>query len=212
MITTDLAEPGLRERKRLATRRAIQVAVLELLAERGVDGVTVDEISRMADVSPRTFFNYFASKEEAMLGDSPELPEQYVIDEFLVGHGTVLDDLAIVLRHAGDRSTTDAEMLQLRHRLLKQFPHLFAMRMATMRAFEESVGEIVAARLARDEPALAADPEARASKARLVTLVAFAAMRHAWTCWASSEPPSLLTDRLDESFAELKTLFASEHA
>ena len=57
MIPLDAAEPGLRERKRLATRRAIQVAVLELVAERGLDGVTVDEISRVADVSPRTFFD-----------------------------------------------------------------------------------------------------------------------------------------------------------
>jgi AcrR family transcriptional regulator len=212
VTTTDLGEPGLRERKRLATRRAIQVAVLELLAERGLDGVTVDEISRVADVSPRTFFNYFASKEEAMLGDSPEVPEQAVVDEFLGGNGTVLDDLAILLRSSGDKSTADAEMLQLRHRLLKQFPELFAMRMATMRAFEESVGELVAVRLARDEPALAADPAALASRARLVTLVAFAAMRHAWTCWANSEPPTQLIDRLNESFAELKTLLASERA
>ena len=212
MTTTDLAEPGLRERKRLATRRAIQVAVLELLAERGVDGVTVDEISRLADVSPRTFFNYFASKEEAMLGDSPELPDQRIIDEFLAGTGTVLDDLATVLKYSGDKTTADAEMLQLRHQLLKQYPHLFAMRMASMRAFEESVGEVVAQRLARDEPALAAEPERLSSKARLITLVAFATMRHAWTCWAHSETPSLLTDQLNDSFTELKALFASEPA
>jgi len=212
VTTTDLTGLGLRERKRLATRRAIQVAVLELLAERGFDGVTVDEISRLADVSPRTFFNYFASKEEAMLGDSPELPDQRVIDEFLIGRGSVLDDLVTVLRHAGDKSTSDAEMLHLRHQLLKQFPQLFAMRMASMRAFEESVGEIVALRLGRDEPALAADPDRLSSKARLITLVAFATMRHAWTCWAHSEASTLLTDQLDESFAELKSLFASEPA
>ncbi|CAN5206950.1 TetR family transcriptional regulator [soil metagenome] len=212
MTTTDLAELGLRERKRLATRRAIQVAVLELLAERGVDGVTVDEISRLADVSPRTFFNYFASKEEAMLGDSPELPAQHIIDEFLEGTGAVLDDLVTVLKYAGDKTTADAEMLHLRHQLLKQFPQLFAMRMASMRVFEESVGEVVAQRLARDEPALAADPDRLSSKARLITLVAFATMRHAWTAWAHREPQSLLTDQLTESFTELKALFSSDPA
>ena len=212
MTTSHVSEPGLRERKRLATRRSIQVAVLQLLDQRGIDGVTVDEISRMADVSPRTFFNYFASKEEAMLGDAPELPAQDVIDEFLAGRGSVLEDLAVVLSRAGDHATADAEMLHLRHRLLKQFPQLFAMRMATMRAFEESVAEIVALRLARDEPALAADPDARASRARLVTLVAFAAMRHAWTAWAHSASTTSLADELTESFAQLRSLVASEPA
>lgn len=210
MTTTRHAEPGLRERKRLATRRAIQVAVLELLAERGVDGVTVDEISKLADISPRTFFNYFASKEEAILGDSPEMPGDEVIDEFLNGRGTVLEDLAVVIQRTSDRSTTDAEMLHLRHGLLKQYPQLFAMRMATMKAFEDSMAEVVAERLARDEPALAADPAARGRKARLVTLIAFATMRHAWASWANSESPSFLNDQLGQSFAELRLLFASE--
>jgi len=209
-VTTETAEPGLRERKRRATRRAIQVAVLELLAERGLDGVTVDEISRVADVSPRTFFNYFASKEEAMLGDSPELPSRQHIDDFLHGDGTVLEDLALLLRHAGDKSANDVEMLHLRHGLLKQFPQLFAMRMASMRAFEESVGEVVAERLALDDPDL--DADTRASRARLTTLVAFAAMRHAWQAWAHGEPHRELTDQLAASFDELKSLLASEHA
>ena len=49
-------EVGLRERKRLATRRQIQRAVLTLCSVRGIDKVTIDEISRCADISPRTFF------------------------------------------------------------------------------------------------------------------------------------------------------------
>ena len=50
---------GLRERKRRATSRSIQFTVLELAAERGLEQVTVDEISRIANISPRTFFNNF---------------------------------------------------------------------------------------------------------------------------------------------------------
>ena len=213
-MTTVVGEPGLRERKRLATRRAIQVAVLELVADRGLDGVTVDEASRIADVSPRTFFNYFASKEEALLGDPPVLPDEERIEAFVHGgpSGSLLEGLAEVIVGSGEKSMEDIEMLQLRHGLLRQYPELFAMRMATMRKFEDGMAAIVARRLLEDQPELAADPQALQQKAKLVTLVAFAAMRHAWSCWGMGEPPSTLTGRLRESFAELKVLFAPGRA
>jgi AcrR family transcriptional regulator len=208
-MSTHLAEPGLRERKRLATRRAIQMAVLKLVAERGLDGVTIDEISRAADVAPRTFFNYFATKEEAMLGDAPEIPGPEAITAFVTAEGNILDDLAVLLAGAGEKSMNDIEMLKLRHALVKEYPQLTAMRMVTMRAFEDRLGEIVEQRLATDDPRLAGDPTALSSRARLVTLVAFAAMRHAWATWAHGDPASNLPERLRESFAELTTLFAS---
>jgi AcrR family transcriptional regulator len=65
---------GMRERKRRATRNSIQRAVLVLALERGFDRVTVEEISQAAEVSPRTFFNYFSTKEAAVIGDVPTMP------------------------------------------------------------------------------------------------------------------------------------------
>ena len=62
-----MSTPGLRERKKLATRAALADAAWSLAAEHGVGAVTIDDIAQAADVSPRTFFNYFSSKEEAVL-------------------------------------------------------------------------------------------------------------------------------------------------
>ncbi|HEY2690016.1 MAG TPA: helix-turn-helix domain-containing protein, partial [Streptosporangiaceae bacterium] len=56
----------LRERKKLATRQALSSAALRLAIERGLDNVTIEDITAEADVALRTFRNYFASKHEAV--------------------------------------------------------------------------------------------------------------------------------------------------
>ncbi|MFF0428586.1 TetR/AcrR family transcriptional regulator [Streptomyces sp. NPDC004520] len=59
--------PGLRERKKQATREALRAAALRLAVERGPDQVRVEDIAEAAGVSPRTYNNYFASREQAIV-------------------------------------------------------------------------------------------------------------------------------------------------
>jgi AcrR family transcriptional regulator len=59
--------PGLRERKKQATRKALREAALRLALERGPDNVRVDDIADAAGVSPRTYNNYFSSREQAIV-------------------------------------------------------------------------------------------------------------------------------------------------
>lgn len=58
---------GLRERKKEATRKALREAALRLAVERGADQVRVEDIAEAAGVSPRTYNNYFASREHAIV-------------------------------------------------------------------------------------------------------------------------------------------------
>jgi len=205
-----LAAPGLRERKRLATRRAIQLAVLDLVGDRGLDRVTVDEISRVADVSPRTFFNYFATKEAALVGDGPTLPAAESIARFIHAPAgeTLAAGLGALLGDSTHSTTLDHEMTYRRRTILRDYPQLFALRMATMKSFEADLAEVVAQRLVVDDAALASTPDLLESRARLVALVAFAAMRHAWTTWADEENIVELGARIRASFAELESVLA----
>ncbi len=62
-----------RERKKLSTKKALVEAALELISKKGLHHVTIEDIAEAADVSNRTFFNYFPSKEDVFCGDIYDL-------------------------------------------------------------------------------------------------------------------------------------------
>ncbi|MGO1053112.1 TetR/AcrR family transcriptional regulator [Crossiella sp. CA198] len=72
-------EPGLRERKKAATRDALSWAAIKLAVERGLENVLVEDIAAEAGVSARTFNNYFGSKAEAIASRHLERARQIAV-------------------------------------------------------------------------------------------------------------------------------------
>ncbi|MEU7788815.1 TetR/AcrR family transcriptional regulator [Amycolatopsis sp. NPDC049159] len=70
--------PSLRERTRLAVRQQLLDAALALFVKHGYEETTVDEIAAAAGMSKRSFFRYFGSKEDVILGKHERLGDQFV--------------------------------------------------------------------------------------------------------------------------------------
>jgi AcrR family transcriptional regulator len=140
-MSVDLV-PSRRERKKQATRQALHEAAFGLAEEYGLAGVTVEAIADRADVAPRTFFNYFACKEDAILDRDPDRPEE--LRRALIERPDD-EDAVTALRQVMEaevaRRILDTERSVRRMRLIQMEPQL---RGAMARILEEMEEALVA--------------------------------------------------------------------
>ena len=126
----------MRERKKAETRDALASAALSLADELGPDRVTVDEIAAAAGVSARTFFNYFATKEDAIVGSS-ESSTARVVQELAARPASEppIDALRAAVHASADHLQADPDDWIIRHRLVGRYPALrerYAARLAAV--------------------------------------------------------------------------------
>ncbi|WP_316308220.1 TetR/AcrR family transcriptional regulator [Clavibacter michiganensis] len=140
-VTTSATGTGLRERRRVETSAKLTTLARRLTAQHGLAGFTVEEVCEQAGVSRRTFFNYFASKEDALFGrsarvDTADLEEAFVAagdPEDPALSPTLLDDLADLCLERWARLDTDGTSMQDMHAAFRREPGLL------VRALEAAV-------------------------------------------------------------------------
>jgi len=160
-----------RERKMQETSARLTSLCRRFTAERGLAGFTVEEVCEQADVSRRTFFNYFASKDDAVLGANPDEETEQLAVEFLArasrGWAAVLDDLVdLVIDHfeaVGVDAVAHAEFVAA----VEREPRLLLRFMGISRDRDRQVVELVALR----EKTGTDDPHVEASVSILSTLI-----------------------------------------
>lgn len=184
---TQPAAPGLRDRKRLETRARLEDAAVTLVLRDGLEHATVDAISELADVSPRTFFNYFDGKDNAILGLHPIEISDETVSEHLggcEGSDHVESVVRLILNLMGG-PTARSTMREDRMEIIRRHPQLLASHFAQFTQMAGQMGTAVQTLLARD-PKFSGSAIDQAGWADVMLGLCGTALRAAMKEWASS--------------------------
>lgn len=190
------SEPvGRRERKKSLTHQQLRAAALRLGAEKGLQKVTVEDIAEAADVSTRTFYDHFSSKEDAIVGFDEERVQQLrdalrqrPLDE------QPLDALRVVMRQLLQESS---EEWPLRMRIIRFEPTLLSRMFDSFTSVERAMVEVIAERTLRD-------PDTDLYPV-LVTAVATGAFRASVRFWHRSGEATPLATIFDDAFLQVSS-------
>ncbi|NSC24855.1 TetR family transcriptional regulator [Streptomyces albus subsp. chlorinus] len=185
---------GLRERKKLETRSALRAAAVRMYLERGPAAVTVHDICEAAGVSPRTFFNYFDTKDDAVFDWDRRLAGQ--LAELLAERPA--DETPLVALHRALRAAVPALVADPgwrdRRRLLAAHPELVPKLLHSNSHIAEALAEAVAARTGLPPDAL---------YPRILAGAGLAVLRSTIRAWDPESPAEELLAMLDSCFTSL---------
>lgn len=179
--------PGLRERKKLERRRLIENTALDLFARDGFDATTVEAISAASDIAPRTFFSYFATKDDLVLADYADRLQR-ILDAFAArpADEPAWRALQAAFAEIAEDYEGQADQLRARFAIMATTPSVRARSLELQLGWEFTLAERLAAR------ADVADE----TVAQLLAGTALAIMRTALRQWLISgtdaHPPELM--------------------
>ncbi|WP_405160896.1 TetR/AcrR family transcriptional regulator [Nocardia sp. NBC_01499] len=139
---------GLRAQKKRQTLLDLCMAARRLAVERGIDATTIEDIAKVVGVSPRTFFNYYDTKLDAVVGPIEEIGTPQSREEFIAGgpSGILMEDLTRMFSSAFEPEKEVREAISLVVELIKTEPRVLAAFMAAGVRQEAVIGELLSAR------------------------------------------------------------------
>jgi AcrR family transcriptional regulator len=207
MLTAEHAaaehDGSLRERKKRETRRRLRRVALGLFADRGYSNVTAEEIAEAAEVSTRTFFNYFPSKEAVLLSADPDRLDEIRESVMAAPAGTAAVEVLHQAMLAWAREVV-AQLAELggdpaswltRMKAARADLHLRTAQAAQMEAIERTIAGALAQRLGTD-------PE-RDPYPNLLAVLAAGMFRTSLASWAASGGSVPLERLIDLAFEAL---------
>ncbi len=174
----------LRARKKRETQQTLRLAALRLVDAHGLEHVTVEMIAEAAVVSPRTFFNYFPTKEAALLGPGSE--EAAEVERFWASRPVTESALETLRALVLDRTATfgeHTEEMDLRMRVLAANPELYGRFHAGFHEVERVLRVKIAARCGLDAE--------RDLYPRLLAATGGAAFRSSMDLWRAGDRRTL---------------------
>ncbi len=197
MQTTEIPAPaGLRQRKQARTREALIAAGMQLFLEHGFDAVTVDQIAAAAEVSRRSFFRYFETKGDLVLGWTRELQDVLVaaLQARPADEAPLRSVQAAFLVMVGRVDPQHGDTYGFA-RLIHCTPSLRGHSLQKHAEWEDALALALATRLQKTASGRL--------QARLTARVGVAAFRTAMDVWLERRGRSSLATLLDRSFAGL---------
>jgi AcrR family transcriptional regulator len=141
-------ELGLREQKKRQTRLDLCMAARRLTIERGLDATLAEDIAKTVGVSPRTFFNYYETKLDAVVGPVGEIGTPQSREQFVAGGptGVLIDDLTWLYASGYEPDDEVRESISLVAEIIKTEPRVLAAFVAAGTRHETVLGELLSAR------------------------------------------------------------------
>lgn len=190
------AAPGLRERKKAQTRRAIQQEALRLFLSKGYEATTVEEIAAAAGVSHMTFFRYFPRKEDVVMADEYD-PMIFELIAARPVHEPAFRRIWYALREGLSRVYTgERDTLLVRTRLILRTPALRARLWEQQAATADLFARALTHGHGYDKPDL---------RTKAVASACLAAVTTAVVTWAEHDGVDYLPDLIDEAYGALRS-------